>query len=118
MFCGKLYFVSFVYSLANEALKYNDTFELTDLDVLCDGSLAAANIDHHFNKSFVRFEVLKSRFSINTRCLWRQRFLHLAEHCKKRNGSREIISLAMKLADHAYKLPEGTHNKHLTVTGN
>jgi hypothetical protein len=64
------------------------------------------SIEQDLKDLFVRFEINKSNFSSNVRRLWRQRFSDLAQECQKRNVSQEILSFAIKLADHAYKLPE------------
>jgi hypothetical protein len=64
------------------------------------------SIEQDLKDLFLRFEINKSNFSSNVRRLWRQRFSDLAQECQKRNVSQEIVSFAIKLADHAYKLPE------------
>jgi len=64
------------------------------------------SIEQHLKDLFERFEINKSHFSSNVRRLWRQRFSDLAQQCQKRNVSQQIVSFAIKLADHAYKLPE------------
>ncbi|CAF4622730.1 unnamed protein product, partial [Rotaria socialis] len=93
-------------SLVNETSKHNNTFDLDNLEMLCHGNQTMTNIEQHLKDLFVRFEISKSNFSSNVRRLWRQRFSDLAEECQKRNVSQEIVSFAIKLADHAYKLPE------------
>ncbi|CAF1478778.1 unnamed protein product [Adineta ricciae] len=93
-------------SLANESLTYNYTFDLTHLQMLCNGNRKTTNLDQYFNETFVHFESIKGNFSTDTRRSWRQRFSDLAQECQKQNVSQEIVSFIMKLADHAYKLPE------------
>jgi hypothetical protein len=74
--------------------------------MLCNGNQHIPSIEIYLKDLFVRFEIIKSSFPSNIRHLWRQRFSDLAGECQRRNFSQEIVSLAMKLADHAYKLPE------------
>lgn len=102
----KFYFVEFIFSLINETSKHNHTFESTNLQMLCNGSQNMKSIEKDLNDSFARFEINKSNFSSNIRRLWRQHFSGLAKECQKQNASQEIVSFAIKLADHAYKLPE------------
>lgn len=52
------------------------------------------------------FEISKSQLSPNDRRSIRQRFLNLAHQCKQNNVSTAVVSLANRLADQAYKLPE------------
>jgi hypothetical protein len=92
--------------LANESLINNNIIELTNLERLCDNNQNMTSIEQHLTSLLLKFEINKSKFSSNNRRLLRQRFSHLAEQCQNRNGSKEVISLAMKLANHAYKLPE------------
>jgi hypothetical protein len=74
--------------------------------MLCHRSQNMTSIEQHLKDLFERFEINKSNFSSIGRRLWRQRFSDLAQECQKRNVSREIVSFVIKLADHAYKLPE------------
>lgn len=83
-----------------------DTIELTNLEMLCHTNQNMTSIEQHLTNLLIKFEINKSKFSSNNRRLLRQRFTNLAEQCQNRNTSKEIISLAMTLADHAYKLPE------------
>ncbi len=105
-FCINFYFVAFIFSLVNETLKQINTFELTTLKMLCNGNQHIRSIEQYLKDLFVRFEIIKSSFSSNVRHLWHHRFSHLADECQRRNISQEIVSFALKLADHAYKLPE------------
>lgn len=93
-------------SLINESSQNNRSFQLTDLHVLYDRNLNKTVIEQHFEELFVRFETQKRHFPSLMRPKWRQQFLDFAEECRKRNLSQEIISFAIQLADHAYKLPE------------
>jgi hypothetical protein len=92
--------------LVNETSKQINTFQLTDLKMLCNINQHLTSIEQHLKDLFIRFEINKSSFSSNVRHLWHQRFSDLAEECQRRNGSQQIVSFAIKLADHAYKLPE------------
>ena len=92
--------------MVNETLKHNHTFELTNLQMLCNGSQNITSIEQHLEDLFVRFEINKGSFPPNIRRLWHQRFSDLAKECQRRNVSQEIVSFAIKLADHAYKFPE------------
>ncbi len=74
--------------------------------MLCNGNQNITSIEQYLKDVFDRFEITKSSFPSNIRRLWRQRFSDLAEECQLRNISQEIVSFAIKLADHAYKLPE------------
>jgi hypothetical protein len=74
--------------------------------MLCNINQHLTSIEQHLKDLFVRFEINKSSFSSNVRHLWHHRFSDLAEECQRRNGSQQIVSFAIKLADHAYKLPE------------
>jgi hypothetical protein len=74
--------------------------------MLCNGSQNMKSIKQDLEDLFARFEINKSNFSSNIRRIWRQRFSDFAEECQKQNVSQEIVSFAVKLADHAYKLPE------------
>ena len=96
--------------MVNESTRSNRTFQLTDLHVLYQKNHTNASLQASFEDLFVRFETQKSRFPPNTRPRWRQDFIDFAEDCRKRNLSEEIISFVMKLADHAYKLPERMHS--------
>ena len=86
--------------MANESSKYNNTIQLIDLEMLCDN-------ETNMTKFLNNFQISKSHLSPNIRLSMRQRFFHLADQCQQRNASGEVVSLAMKLADHACKLPEG-----------
>jgi GTPase SAR1 family protein len=80
--------------------------ELTDIEILCYNNRNMNSIEQYLTKLVTQFEINKGQFSLDTRLLLRQRFIDLAEQCQKRNASKQVISLTMKLADHAYKLPE------------
>ena len=94
------------FSLSNETSNDTRSFQLTDLQVLYRANQDNASIQHHFEDIFVRFETQKCTFAPKIRQQWRQQFLGFAEECQKRNLSQEIVTFALMLADHAYKLPE------------
>ncbi len=100
------YFIVFIFSLANETSKHNNTIELSNLEMLCNTNQSMASIEQRLRSLFIQLEINKINYPSNVRRLWRQRFSDLAEQCQKQNFSKEIVSFAMKLADHAYKLPE------------
>jgi hypothetical protein len=64
------------------------------------------NIEQQLRNVLINFEISKSQLSSTTRLSMRQHFSHLAEQCRKQNGTKKVVSLVMQLADHAYKLPE------------
>jgi hypothetical protein len=92
--------------LANKNLIKNTDVAVTNIDMLCHENRTMTSIEKHLQDLLFKFDICKSKLSADNRRLLRQRFLHLAEECQKRNASNEIIYLAKKLADHAYKLPE------------
>jgi hypothetical protein len=92
--------------LANERSKHNTSIQLIDLEMLCDNKTTMENIEEQLTNVLINFEISKSQLSSTTRLSMRQRFSHLAEQCRKQNGTKEVVSLVMQLADHAYKLPE------------
>ena len=77
-----------------------------DLDRLCHSNQTMKSIERYLTKLLTKFEINKSQFSPSSRISLRQRFSYLAELCQKKNASKKIVSLARKLADHCYKLPE------------
>ena len=92
--------------MANESLINKTNVDLTNIEELCHENPNMKSVEEHLRDLLVKFEICKSKYSAKSRCLLRQRFSNLAEQCQKRNASKEIVSLAMNLADHAYKLPE------------
>jgi hypothetical protein len=92
--------------LANENVIKNTTIELTHLEMLCDNNQTMSSIRQNVIDLYNEFEKCKSKFSANDRRLLRQRFVQLAARCQKQNASKDIVSFAIELADHAYKLPE------------
>ncbi len=92
--------------MSNTSLINNHTIELTNLETLCYNNQNMTSIKLYLTNLLIKFEISKSNFSANSRRLLRERFSQLAEKCKMQNASKEIISIEMKLADHAYKLPE------------
>ena len=92
--------------MANESLKNNNTIQLTNLEMLCHNNQSMINIEQYLINLLMKFEINKSQFSSTIRVSLRQRFSDLAQQCQKQNASKQVISLIMKLADHAYKLPE------------
>ena len=82
--------------------------------MLCHNNSNMTDIEQYLKNLLIEFEVHKSEFSPSNRHLLRQRFTHLVQQCKYQNASKEIISLGMTLADHAYKLPE---RMYINTTG-
>jgi hypothetical protein len=74
--------------------------------MLCHENQNMTRIKQYLTDLLIKFEICKSQFSANHRRLLRQRFVHLTAQCQQQNASKEIISLVIKLADHAYQLPE------------
>ncbi|CAF4172144.1 unnamed protein product, partial [Rotaria sordida] len=74
--------------------------------MLCHNNQSMINIKQYLINLLMKFEINKSQFSSTIRVSLRQRFSDLAEQCQKQNASKQVLSLIMKLADHAYKLPE------------
>jgi len=100
-------FITFIFSLANTSLINNHTIELrSNLEMLCHNNQNMTSIEQYLTDLLIKFKINKSKFSVNSRRLLRKRFSQLAEQCQMQNASKEIILLAIKLADHAYKLPE------------
>jgi hypothetical protein len=95
-----------MFRLANRELKSNDTIELNDIEMLCHSNQSMASIEQYLTNLLTKFEMHKSLFLPNTRVSLRRRFTQLAEQCQIQNASNQILSIAVKLADHAYKLPE------------
>jgi hypothetical protein len=95
-----------MFRLANRELKSNDTIELNDIEMLCHSNQSMASIEQYLTNLLTKFEIHKSQFLPNTRVSLRQRFTQLADQCQKQKASKKIVSIAMELADHAYKLPE------------
>jgi hypothetical protein len=104
---SKFMFFTFIFRLANVNLRTNDSIELTNVEMLCHINQTMTNIEQQLTNLLAKFEIKKSQFSSNDRRLLRQYFIHLAKQCQNRNATKEIVSLAGQLADHAYKLPEG-----------
>jgi hypothetical protein len=95
-----------MFRLANQALKNDDTIELNNIEMLCHSNRSMASIEQYLTYLLTKFEIHKSQFLPNARVSLRRRFTQLAEHCRIQNASNQILSIALKLADHAYKLPE------------
>ncbi|CAF3674779.1 unnamed protein product [Rotaria sp. Silwood1] len=100
--------------LANESLKNNNTIELIDVEMLCHKNQSMRNIARYLINLLRKFERNKSQFSSTIRISLRQRFSNLIEQCQKQHAPKLIILLIMKLADHAYKLPEPPVKKLIT----
>jgi hypothetical protein len=100
------FLIAFMFRVANRELKSNDTIELNDIEMLCHSNRSMASIEQYLRDVLTKFEIYKSQFFPITRVSLRQRFTQLAEKCRKQNASEQIVSIAMELADHAYKLPE------------
>ncbi|CAF3765367.1 unnamed protein product [Rotaria sp. Silwood1] len=92
--------------LANESLKNNNTIELIDFGILCHNNQSMKNIAQYLINLLRKFQRNKSQFSSTIRISLRQRFSTLIEQCQEQHAPKLIILLIMKLADHAYKLPE------------
>ncbi len=73
---------------------------------MCLTSQSTALIEERLTKLFFKFEKIKNQLSMNIRLSLQRRFSLLAHQCKHRSDSKQIVFLAMQLADHAYKLPE------------
>jgi len=80
--------------------------EFIDIETLCQTNQPRVIIEDRLSYLLAEFKKRKSQFSVIMRRALRQRFTYLAEQCQKRNDTKQIIFLAMSLADHAYKLPE------------
>lgn len=96
----------FIFRLANETSNRNNTLDLTYLATLCDTNQNHANIGQYLRNVLLQLELVKTNYSSNDRRSLRQRFSNLAEQCRKRNVSKDILSFVMQLADRAFKLPE------------
>ena len=79
---------------------------LTNIEMLCDVDQSMQSIEQDLTYLLMKFDIVKSQFSSHARRSLRQRFSHLAEQCQKRNAPKQIVSLAINLADHAYKMPD------------
>ena len=95
-----------IFRLVVTNLKDNNTSEFDNVEILCLTSQSTALIEQRLTKLFVKFEQIKTQLSKNIRLSLHQRFRLLAHHCQHRSDSKQIVFLAMQLADYAYKLPE------------
>lgn len=100
--------IIFIFRLANESLINNNTIEWNHFEILCRDNQTLDSIRQNLTNFYNEFEKNKGKFSANNRRLLRQRIVQLAEQCQKQNISKDVISFAMELANHAYKLPERT----------
>ena len=80
---------------------------LGDVETLCSSNITVQAVQARLTRLLVQFDIDKGHLTPSTRRKLRQQFSALAEQCQQRPGSNATVSLAMKLADHAYKLPEG-----------
>lgn len=95
-----------MFRLIARSLKHTDIMEFNDLDLLCENNRNMTSIEEYLTNVLVKFKINKSRFSAADRISLRKRFSHLIQQCHRRNAAKNVISLVMQLADHAYKLPE------------
>ena len=97
---------SFIPRLAKEIFPDPNTIKSTDLTMLCSTNTNMASVAGYLSNFLGNFEISKSRLPPNDRHLMHQHFVSLGKRCRKRKNSKQAISLAKKLADSAYKLPE------------
>ncbi|CAF3220411.1 unnamed protein product [Rotaria socialis] len=93
-------------TLLNQSLEKNTTNEFIDFETLFHHNQTMINIENYLTNLLTKFEINKSQFSSASRISLRQRFCDIAKEYQQRNVSKNVTSIIMKLADHAYKLPE------------
>ena len=99
--------VSFSSRLADEiSHDQKNTIKPTTFQMLCNGNKSMKSVKKDLTKILIKFEVSKSQLSSGERSLMRQHFLDLTQQCEKQKNSKQVVLLAKRLADHAYKLPE------------
>jgi hypothetical protein len=64
-------------------------------------------LEKQLAKIVLDFDRIKIQLSSDKRCSLRQHFLHLAEECTKFKDFKSADIITKKLADSAYKLPDG-----------
>lgn len=99
-------FVYFKDRLENEIFKSKLHINVNDLKILSENDSNMETIAKDLQKWLFNFEISKVDFSSEDRYLIRQYALHLVDKYQNKTDAFKLISLANKLANNAYRIPE------------